>query len=149
MSPQCVCVCVYLAHTHRPNTTSITSLRYPSLDSVVLFPSQKLPQQQPSKDTLHPSLSTHQQWRRNPSFGRADRGISCLSSSQRGHTWRESFTNWCLEWLVERKVCFRVCVRSILVHICLIWPFCAAFYTLVIFCQLLLIPDQVHVGSRS
>lgn len=52
-------LCVYLALTQRPNTTSITPLYYPSLDSVALFPSQKLPHQQPSKYTLHPSLSTY------------------------------------------------------------------------------------------
>lgn len=117
-------VSVYLEHTHthtqRPNTTSITSLYCPSLDSVALFPSQKLPHQQPSKYTLHPSLSTHQQWRRNPSFGRGERGISCLSSSQHGCKWRESFTNWCLRMMGRKKrgLLPCVCVKSFLVHIC-------------------------------
>ena len=56
MSPHCVCVCVCVclcvcvcecitcehthSHTHRVNTTSTTSLHYPSLDSVALFLSQ-------------------------------------------------------------------------------------------------------------
>lgn len=107
-------LCVYLALTQRPNTTSITPLYYPSLDSVALFPSQKLPHQQPTKYTLHPSLSTYQQWRRNPSFGRGERGISHLCSSQPGHKCRESFTNWCLRMIGRKKRSLLLCF----VHIC-------------------------------
>lgn len=113
-------LCVYLALTQRPNTTSITPLYYPSLDSVALFPSQKLPHQQPSKYTRHPSLSTYQQWRRNPSFGRGERGISHLCSSQPGPKCRESFTNWCLRMIGRKK-------RSLLLRFC-VWiggGFCA------------------------
>lgn len=115
-------LCVYLALTQRPNTTSITPLYYPSLDSVALFPSQKLPHQQPSKYTLHPSLSTYQQWRRNPSFGRGERGISHLCSSQPGHKCRESFTNWCLRMIGRKKrslpLCFCVWIGVFCAYLC-------------------------------
>lgn len=45
----CVCLCVQCKHTHtdKPNITSATSHHYPSSDSIALFPSQKLPHQQP------------------------------------------------------------------------------------------------------
>lgn len=110
VTPLCAYVCVQHVyhkwthtHIHRANTTSATSLHYPSLDSVALFPSQNYHISSPSKYTPHPSLSTQRQWGRNPSFGRGERGISSLASSQRGNNCRESFTNWPLNLLKRQR----------------------------------------------
>lgn len=113
MSPHCVHVCVYTTcishgntcthiHTHSTNTTSITSLHYPSLDSVALFLSQNYHiSGPPNTPHILCSQPIHNE-QRNPSFGREEKGISSLSSSQRGNNCRESFTNWPLN-LVNRQ----------------------------------------------
>lgn len=111
MSPHCVCVCLCLqrvqymwTHTHTQGKHYLGY--FPPLPlfrqrSIVSEP--KLPHQQPSTYTPHPSLSTQWQWGRNPSFGRGERGISSLSSSQRGNNCRESFTNWPLNLLKRQR----------------------------------------------
>lgn len=110
MSPQCVCVCVYLAHTQTKHYLHYFPLlpffRQRGIVSKPKITTSAALQIHPASFSLNP-----QQWRRNPSFGRGERGISCLSSSQRGHKCRESFTNWCLTMIGRKKRGLLLCVR--------------------------------------
>lgn len=106
-----LCVCVCVQHVPRLNTRTHTQGKHyrryfpplPFFRQRCIVSEPKLPHQQPSKYTPHPSLSTQRQWGRNPSFGRGERGISSFSSSQRGHNCRESFTNWPLNLLNQQR----------------------------------------------
>lgn len=107
-----VCITCERAHTHThgiKNTSSATSLQNPFFTQRSIVSEPKLPHQQHSKYTPHPSLPTWRQWERNPSFGRGETGISSLPSSQRGNNRRESFTNCLLIfWNGWNKVSERV-----------------------------------------
>lgn len=105
-----VSVCVYLAHTHTDQTLP------PLLPSITLlwtawhcFQAKNYHISSPPKT---PCILLSQPTNNGGEILllEEERGISCLSSSQRGHKCCESFTNWCLRMVGRKKRGVCVCV---------------------------------------